>query len=103
VSSATPILPERLGGGIAGEIETTGILQHVQTFLDDIGDLIAPFAFVLLADWLWGLRDRDDVDSCFRRPRGFGAAQWNWPAIRTGAGDGFAQLRSSGSRRSKRP
>lgn len=57
--------------GVLGTVlAEAGILQHVQTFLDDIGDFIAPFAFVFIADWLWGLRNRDDVDSYFERPHG---------------------------------
>lgn len=56
--------------GILGTaLAQAGILSHAQTFISDVGDVLGPFAFVMLVDWLWGLKDRENVDSYFERPR----------------------------------
>jgi purine-cytosine permease-like protein len=57
-----------------------GILAHAETFITDVGDLLGPFAFVMLVDWLWGLANKHDLESYFRRPHGF-EANWHVPAL----------------------
>ena len=55
-------------GVLGTALAQAGILGHAQTFINDVGDVLGPFAFVMLVDWLWGLRDREDTDSYFTRP-----------------------------------
>ncbi|MEU7766036.1 cytosine permease [Nocardia sp. NPDC049190] len=57
-----------------------GILAHAEAFVTGAGELLGPFAFVMLVDWLWGLADKRDVDTYFRPARGFGD-RWRIPAI----------------------
>ena len=50
---------EVVGSGSAGcsschLLVQVGILTHAQTFITDVGDILGPFAFVMLVDWLWG-------------------------------------------------
>jgi purine-cytosine permease-like protein len=47
-----------------------GILQHVSTLLSDAGDLIIPFTFVMLVDWIYVQRRRTAADAFFEHPTG---------------------------------
>lgn len=52
-----------------------------ETFITDVGDILAPFAFVMLVDWLWGrMRDKRDPATYFRTPAGF-SEHWRAGAI----------------------
>jgi purine-cytosine permease-like protein len=68
--------------GILGTLfAQLGILGHAQTFVTDAGDILGPFAFVMLVDWLWGrLRDKRDPGTYFRAPAGF-SQHWKVAAI----------------------
>jgi purine-cytosine permease-like protein len=58
-----------------------GILSHAETFITDVGDILGPFAFVMLVDWLWGrMRDKRDPGTYFRTPLGF-SQHWKIGAI----------------------
>ncbi|WP_406277286.1 cytosine permease [Nocardia sp. NBC_00881] len=57
-----------------------GILTHAEVFVTGAGELLGPFAFVMIVDWLWGLADKRDVDSYFRPAVGF-AGRWRIPAL----------------------
>jgi purine-cytosine permease-like protein len=58
-----------------------GILSHAETFITDVGDILGPFAFVMLVDWLWGrMRDKHDPGTYFRTPVGF-TEHWKVAAI----------------------
>jgi purine-cytosine permease-like protein len=47
-----------------------GILQHVSTLLNDAGDLIIPFTFVMLMDWIYVQRRRTPAEAFFEHPQG---------------------------------
>ena len=65
-------------GVVATLLAVGGILDHVQNFLNSIGDVVFPFTFVMLADWLWVQCRRTPADAFFNRPRGF--LGWvSWP------------------------
>ncbi|MQY18532.1 purine-cytosine permease family protein [Nocardia macrotermitis] len=67
--------------GILGVLlAQAGILSHAETFVTDAGELLGPFTFVLIVDWLWGLRDKHDIDSYFR-PARTTAERWHLPAL----------------------
>lgn len=68
--------------GILGTLlAQLGILDHAETFITDIGDILGPFAFVMLVDWLWGrMRDKLDPGTYFRTPVGF-TEHWKVAAI----------------------
>jgi purine-cytosine permease-like protein len=68
--------------GVLGTLlAEAGILSHAQTFITDVGDVLGPFAFVMLVDWIWGrMRDKRDPDTYFRRPEGF-RQHWKAGAI----------------------
>lgn len=67
--------------GVLGTVlAQIGILSHAQTFITDVGDLLGPFAFVMVVDWLWGLRDRDNAASYFQPPTQF-VERWHIPPI----------------------
>ncbi|MGH8961407.1 MAG: hypothetical protein ACRDWT_09395 [Jatrophihabitantaceae bacterium] len=61
--------------GVAGTaLASAGILSHVQTLLNDAGDIIIPFTFVMLVDWI-GVQRKATGDEEFsirrlRRSRG---------------------------------
>jgi purine-cytosine permease-like protein len=41
------------GPGVLGAVlAIAGILDHLQTLITDAGDIIIPFTFVMLVDWL---------------------------------------------------
>lgn len=68
--------------GVLGTVlAQLGILSHAQTFVTDVGDVLGPFAFVMLADWLWGrMRSKRDPGTYFRAPRGF-SEHWKVAAV----------------------
>ncbi len=70
-----------IGLGIAGTVlAILGILNHVMGFLDIIGDVIIPFTFIMLVDWVWVQKKKTPASAFFEKPdtaRGW----WNWPAI----------------------
>ncbi len=60
-----------IGLGVLGTVlAIAGILDHVQTLINDAGDIIIPFTFVMLVDWLYVQRRRTPADAFFRPPRG---------------------------------
>jgi purine-cytosine permease-like protein len=62
-----PVATVILGiGGIL--LAWAGILSKVQTFLDDAGNVIISFTFVMLADWLFFQRRRDSAGSFYDKP-----------------------------------
>jgi purine-cytosine permease-like protein len=46
-----------------------GILTHIQSFLNGIGDVIFPFTFIMLVDWIVVQRRATPDDAFFERPR----------------------------------
>jgi purine-cytosine permease-like protein len=59
-----------IGLGILGTIlAIAGILNHVQTLIGDAGDIIIPFTFVMLVDWLYVQRKRTPAAAFFVPPR----------------------------------
>jgi purine-cytosine permease-like protein len=59
-----------IGLGILGTIlAIAGILDHVQTLISDAGDIIIPFTFVMLVDWLYVQRRRTPATAFFSFPR----------------------------------
>lgn len=61
--------------GIASTLlAVAGILTHIQSFLNSIGDVIFPFTFIMLVDWIWVQRRRTPVETFFEKPRTL--AQW---------------------------
>ncbi|NMP22791.1 purine-cytosine permease family protein [Sulfobacillus harzensis] len=69
--------------GVLGTVlAILGILNHVQGFLDVIGDVIIPFTFIMLVDWVWVQKKRTPAGEFFERPtttRGW----WSWSAVIT--------------------
>ena len=59
-----------VGLGVLGTIlAIAGILGHVQTLIADAGDIIIPFTFVMLVDWLYVQRRRTPAEAFFAAPR----------------------------------
>jgi purine-cytosine permease-like protein len=59
-----------IGLGILGTVlAIAGILDHVQTLISDAGDIIIPFTFVMLVDWLYVQRRRTPAAAFFVPPR----------------------------------
>jgi purine-cytosine permease-like protein len=59
-----------VGLGVLGTVlAIAGILDHVQTLISDAGDIIIPFTFVMLVDWLYVQRRRTPADAFFQPPR----------------------------------
>jgi nucleobase:cation symporter-1, NCS1 family len=74
--------------GLLGTVlALAGILNHAETFVTDVGDVVAPFTFILTVDWLWALRDKTNAATYFAKPKAF-AGQWRWTAMIC-AGIGF--------------
>lgn len=74
--------------GLLGTVlALAGILNHAETFVTDVGDVVAPFTFILAVDWLWALRDKTNATTYFAKPKAF-ARQWRWTAMIC-AGIGF--------------
>ncbi|MGH3154249.1 MAG: purine-cytosine permease family protein, partial [Streptosporangiaceae bacterium] len=59
--------------GVLGTVlAIAGILDHVQTLINDAGDIIIPFTFVMLVDWLYVQRRRTPAEAFFAPPRRLG-------------------------------
>jgi purine-cytosine permease-like protein len=59
-----------IGLGVLGTVlAIAGILDHVQTLISDAGDIIIPFTFVMLVDWLYVQRKRTPAAAFFDHPR----------------------------------
>jgi purine-cytosine permease-like protein len=59
-----------VGLGVLGTIlAIAGILNHVQTLIGDAGDIVIPFTFVMLVDWLYVQRRRTPAAAFFVAPR----------------------------------
>jgi len=58
------------GLGVVGTVlAIAGILAHVQALITDAGDIIIPFTFVMLVDWLYVQRRRTPATAFFQAPR----------------------------------
>jgi purine-cytosine permease-like protein len=56
--------------GIGGTLlAIAGILSHVSTLLNDAGDVVIPFTFVMLVDWIYVQRRRTPAEAFFEPPR----------------------------------
>jgi purine-cytosine permease-like protein len=76
--------------GIASTLlAVAGILTHIQSFLNSIGDVIFPFTFIMLVDWLLVQRRDTPEATFFERPRSF--SDWLDPvaAVAFAAGVAF--------------
>jgi purine-cytosine permease-like protein len=63
-----PIATVILGvGGTA--LAIAGILSHVSTLLSDAGDIVIPFTFVMLVDWIYVQKRRTAAEAFFHPPR----------------------------------
>ncbi len=61
--------------GIASTLlAVAGILTHIQSFLNGIGDVIFPFTFIMLVDWIMVQRRSVPAEAFFERPST--PAQW---------------------------
>jgi purine-cytosine permease-like protein len=61
--------------GIASTLlAVAGILTHIQSFLNGIGDVIFPFTFIMLVDWILVQRRATPAEAFFERPR----TGWDW-------------------------
>lgn len=59
-----------IGLGVLGTVlAIAGILDHVQTLISDAGDIIIPFTFVMLVDWLYVQRRRTPAAAFYDHPR----------------------------------
>ncbi len=67
-------------GFLSTVLAILGILNHVQGFLDAIGDVIIPFTFVMVVDWVWVQRRRTPASAFFEAPT-TPQGWWNWPAL----------------------
>jgi purine-cytosine permease-like protein len=65
-------------GVLATLLAVGGILDKVQGFLNGVGDVIFPFTFIMLADWLWVQRRRTPVEEFFAKPKTI-RAWFFWP------------------------
>ncbi len=50
-------------------LAVAGILGHIQSFLNSIGDALFPFTFIMLVDWIWVQRRQTPAEAFFRHPR----------------------------------
>lgn len=67
-------------GVLSTILAVLGILNHVSGFLDAIGDVIVPFTFIMLVDWLWVQRRKTPADAFFAHPET--SRDWvNWASI----------------------
>jgi purine-cytosine permease-like protein len=61
--------------GIASTLlAVAGILTHIQSFLNGIGDVIFPFTFIMLVDWILVQRRATPAEAFFERPQ----TAWDW-------------------------
>lgn len=49
-------------------LAAAGILNHIQSFLNSIGDALFPFTFIMIVDWIWVQRRRTAAEAFFQRP-----------------------------------
>ena len=67
--------------GVLGTVlAILGILNHVVGFLDVIGDVIIPFTFIMIVDWVWVQRKRTLPGAFFEHPR-TPRDWWRWSAV----------------------
>ncbi|MCL5971228.1 MAG: cytosine permease [Firmicutes bacterium] len=67
--------------GVLGTVlAILGILNHVMGFLDVIGDVIIPFTFIMLVDWVWVQRKKTAAAAFFEHPR-TPRDWWRWSAV----------------------
>lgn len=67
-------------GVLSTILAVLGILNHVSGFLDAIGDVIVPFTFIMLVDWLWVQRRKTPANAFFTHPET--PRDWvNWASI----------------------
>lgn len=65
-------------GLVATLLAVAGILNHVSNFLAGIGDVVFPFTFIMLADWIFVQRRSTPAEAFFERPAS--ALEWfSWP------------------------
>lgn len=65
--------------GIASTLlAVAGILTHIQSFLNGIGDVIFPFTFIMIVDWIWVQRRSTPSQAFFDKPKTL--VQWFDPA-----------------------
>lgn len=77
VATSTLLPPRRweqpAGTLVLGIVSTllavAGILTHIQSFLNSIGDALFPFTFIMLVDWIWVQRRRTPAEAFFEHPR----------------------------------
>lgn len=67
-------------GGLGTVLAVLGILNKVTGFLDIIGDVIIPFTFIMLVDWIWVQRKKTPAADFFEKPQSF-RDQWRWSGI----------------------
>jgi purine-cytosine permease-like protein len=76
--AANTLLPPRrweqpAGTLVLGILSTllavAGILGHISSFLDSIGDALFPFTFIMLVDWIYVQRRATPTEAFFRAPR----------------------------------
>ena len=59
-----------IGRRVSGEIETVGVAPVPgNQLISDAGDIIIPFTFVMLVDWLYVQRRRTPAAVFFQHPR----------------------------------
>jgi nucleobase:cation symporter-1, NCS1 family len=56
-------------GVLSTLLAVAGILTHIQSFLNGIGDVIFPFTFIMLVDWILVQRRATPEEEFFERPR----------------------------------
>ncbi|WP_051341577.1 purine-cytosine permease family protein [Pseudonocardia spinosispora] len=67
--------------GVLGVLlAVVGILQNAEAFLEAGGNVIIPFTFVMLADWVWVQRRRTAASEFFRAPAGW-RERWRLDAV----------------------
>lgn len=67
-------------GFLSTILAIVGILNHVQGFLNVIGDVIIPFTFIMLADWVWVQRQRTPAAAFYEPPK-TAHEWWSWSAM----------------------
>jgi purine-cytosine permease-like protein len=56
-------------GVLSTLLAVAGILSHISSFVDSIGDALFPFTFVMLVDWIYVQRRATAAESFFAPPR----------------------------------
>lgn len=67
-------------GFLSTVLAILGILQHVSGFLDVIGDVIIPFTFIMIVDWIWVQHRQTRSEEFFEKPR-TARDWWSWSAV----------------------